>query len=422
MVADEVRAAGARTPASIVRATWVLVAIRAGYAYNWFDIGPALTGIGASFHVGPAQFGLLAGAFLAGAGLLQVPAGLLGRRYGNRRIALSGAVILSVFGLASGLAPSFLSLLAFRVIAGAGAGLFFSPAISLVAGMYPEGGRGLAVGGFSSAFSAGAAAGVLVTALLLPRIGWQAALLVGGVELGVLCIAGILAIPASVDRPPASTPAAPTAPLAALRFRGVWAIGLAFVGMEGASFATGQFIVPYGEALRGWSPTVAGLVGMMFVLPSVVGGPVGGPIADRRRDHRTQLAAAAGIGAFVLAWLPVAGLAGAIAIGAVFSFAYGFAYAVMYVVPHYWRNIPADQVPLAIGLFNAIQLAGGASVAYVFGRVVARTSYAVGWEVLAVFEVVTLVALFALPSTPARPVEVDPPAAAAPALPSAHVP
>jgi ACDE family multidrug resistance protein len=415
VVANGLRPGGTRTPAAIVRATWVLVAIRAGYAYNWFDIGPALTGIGATFHVGPAQFGLLVGVFLAGAGLFQVPAGLLGRRYGNRRVALAGAVILSVFGLASGLAPTFLALLVFRVLAGVGTGLFFSPAISLVAGMFPEGGRGLAVGGFSSAFSAGAAAGVLVTALLVPRIGWHAALVIGGVELGILSLVGILAIPPSVDRPrPVTSPAPPAPPLAALRFRGVWAIGVAFVGMEGASFATGQFIVPYGEALRGWSPTVAGLVGMMFVLPSVVGGPVGGPIADRRRDHRTQLAAAAGIGAFVLAWLPVAGLAGAIAIGTVFSFAYGFAYAVMYVVPHYWRNIPSDQVPLAIGLFNAIQLAGGALVAYVFGRIVALSSYAVGWEVLAVLDVATLVALFALPTTPAAAVPDGPRAGAAP--------
>lgn len=403
------------TPRSVARATWVLVAIRAGYAYNWFDIGPALPGIGATFHIGPAQFGLLVGAFLAGAGALQVPAGLLGRRYGNRPVALAGAIVLAVFGLASGLAPSFVALLAFRVAAGAGAGLFFSPAISLVAGMYPEGGRGLAVGGFSSAFSAGAGAGVLVTALIVPVIGWHAALIVGGLELAVLSVAGLLAVPSSVERPrPAGRSALPTA---ALGFRGVWAIGLAFVGMEGASFATGQFIVPYGEALRGWSPSVAGLVGMMFVLPSVAGGPVGGPIADRRRDHRTQLALAAGAGAFVLAWLPVAGLAGALAIGASFSFAYGFVYAVMYVVPHYWRNVPADEVPLAIGLFNAIQLAGGASVAYLFGRVVAFSSYAIGWEVLAGVDVLTLVALFALPPTPPAPRPGGPPPAAAVAPP-----
>jgi len=390
--------------------------MRAGYAYNWFDIGPALRGVGTAFAVGPAQWGLLVGAFLAGAGLLQVPAGLLGRRYGNRSVSLVGAALLAVFGVASGLAPSFAALLAFRIAAGAGAGLFFSPAISLVAGLYPAGRRGLAVGGFSSAFSAGAAAGVLLTALLIPSIGWRASLVLGGVVLGILTVAGTVAIPPSVApaRPP--TVGRPTARLSALRFRGVWAIGLAFIGMEGATFVTGQFIVPYGEALRGWSATTAGLVGMMFLLPSVVGGPIGGPVADRRHNHRTQLALAAGAGAVAIACLPVANLAAVFAIGTTFSFAYGFAYAVMYVVPHYWREIPADQVPLAIGLFNAIQLAGGASVAYVFGRVVAISSYPVAWEVLAGLEIVTLVALVALPSTPAGPAEGGRPGAEGSAL------
>ncbi len=401
-------------PRSVARATWVLVAMRAGYAYNWFDVGPALPGIGGAFSVGPAQWGLLVAAFLAGAGLLQVPAGLLGRRYGNRPVSLGGAALLAVFGVASGLAPSYLALLAFRVAAGAGAGLFFSPAISLVAGLYPEGRRGLPVGGFSSAFSGGAAAGVMATALAIPYIGFHWALVLGGAGLGVLTIAGALAVPPSVGAAPARAPR--PVPLSALRYRGVWAIGIGFIGMEGATFATGQFIVPYGELLRGWSAPIAGAVGMMFLLPSVVGGPVGGPIADRRRNHRTQLAAAAALGALALAGLPFVGLAGTIAIGATFSFAYGFAYAVMYVVPHYWREVPPDEVPLAIGLFNAIQLAGGASVAYLFGRIVALASYALAWEVLAVLEVGTLVALFALPRTPPATTRAGPRAAAGPAL------
>ncbi len=396
------------------RSTWALVALRAGYAYNWFDVGPALPGIGASFHVGPAEWGLLVGAFLAGAGALQVPAGLLGRRYGNRVVSIAGAALLAAFGTASGFAPSFALLLAFRVVAGAGAGLFFSPAISLVAGLYPEGKRGLPVGGFSSAFSAGAAAGVLLTALAVPAIGWQASIAAGGLGLVGLVAIAVVAVPRTVGAAPAAATARRAFPRAALRFRGVWAIGLAFVGMEGASFATGQFIVPYGEALKGWSPTVAGVVGMLFVLPSVAGGPVGGTVADRRRSHRLQLAAAAAYGAAVLALLPWAGVATAVAIGATFSFAYGFAYAVMYVVPHYWTAVPADEVPIAIGAFNAVQLVGGATVAYVFGWIVAQTSYLVGWEVLAAFEIATVAFLAALPPTPRAGAGPAPAGAAAP--------
>ena len=159
-------------------------------------------------------------------------------------------------------------------------------------------------------------------------------------------------------------------------------------------------MVPWGESVEGWSITLAGVVGMMFILPSVFGGPIGGRLAERHRNHRTQCIVATLAGAVVLAALPWAGLAFAIVIGAVFAFSYGIVYAVMYVIPLFWREVPAGEIPLAIGLLNSIQLAGGAGVSALFGAIVAARSYAVGWEVLVLLVVVTLVAIVFLPATP----------------------
>ncbi len=380
-----------------------MVGLRTAYAYNWFDIGPALPGIGADFSVGPDAWGLLVASFLIGAGLLQVPAGLLARRYGPRTVALAGAGLLSVGALASAAAPSFLFLVATRLLAGAGAGLFFSPAIGLVGALYPEGERGVPVGVFSSAFSAGAAAGVFGSAVAIPYVGWRAAIALGGVGLVVLTAITVAVVPPSLGPAVVRAPAAPRGPPAAFRLRGVWAIGLAFVGFEGATFSTGQFVVPFGEAVRGWSSVVAGAVGTAFVLPSVLGGPIGGVAAERGGRPRLQLAIVTVAGGLVLVLLPLAGLAEAVAIGATFSFAYGFVYAVMYVLPHRWPDLPAEEIPLAIGLFNALQLGGGALVSLLFGWVVASRSYAVAWPVAGAVQLLTLLALVALPaSTVAR--------------------
>jgi len=388
------------SPHAAARATWVLVALRIGYAYNWFDVGPALPSIGTAFGVGPAQWGLLAAAFLVGAGLLQVPAGFLARRFGARSVSLAGVGLLAVSAAACGAAPSFLVLFVLRLVAGVGAALFFSPAIGLVASLYPVGRRGIPVGGFSSAFSAGAALGVVGSALLIPPIGWQLSLVVGGAVLGVTTLLGVILIPGTAGAaPPKPAVRRPRLP-AALRYRGVWAIGIAFIGLEGATFATGQFLVPWGEAVEGWTIALAGVVGMMFILPSVVGGPVGGRVAERYRNHRAQFVVVTLVAAGVLALLPWAGLAWAVVIGTVFAFSYGFIYAVMYVLPHYWREVPSEEIPLAIGLLNSIQLAGGAGVSALFGAIVAARSYAVGWEVLALLVVVTLVAIVFLPATP----------------------
>ncbi len=348
--------------------------------------------------MGPAELGILVSAFLVGAGILQVPAGLLSRRFGARAVSIAGVALLAVAGAASAVAPSFASLVALRLAAGAGAGLFFSPAIGLVASLYPSGQRGLPVGTFSSAFSTGAALGIVGGSILVPWVGWRASLLFGGGMLGLLAVLAVLLIPRAAG-PPAPERERVGTPRA-LRYRPVWAIGFAFVGLEGASFATGQFIVPWGESVAGWSILLAGLVGMTFVFPSTFGGPVGGTIAERHRNHRTQFVLAVVAGALVLAALPVAGLAAAVAIGIVFSFLYGFVYAVMYVLPHFWRDLPAGEVPLAIGLFNSIQLSGGAAVAIGFGWIVEARSYAVAWEYLAAAMVVGLGVLLALGPTP----------------------
>jgi MFS family permease len=382
------------------RTTGLLVALRLAYAYNWFDIGPALPRIGSTFGVGPGAWGLLVAAFLVGAGASQVPAGLLARRHGERPIAIGGAALLAVAAIGGAFAPTLDGLLASRVLAGVGAGLFFSPAIGWVGRLYGPGERGVPVGGFSSAFSAGAAAGVAGAALLVPLTGWRENLVLGGVALAAVTVGTfLLTRPRPLERPP---PPSPVRLSRAWRGRSVVALGIAFVGFEGATFATGQFVVPFGESIRLWPAWLAGAIGSSFVLVSVVGGPVGGWVAERFGRHRLQLAGVTLVGAAGLAALPLAGVAAAVAIGATFSFAYGFAYAVMYVLPHYWADLPAAEIPLAIGLFNAIQLGGGAGVSALFGWLVAVRSYPVAWECLAGIQVATLVSLLWL--RPVRPV------------------
>lgn len=378
------------------RATWVLIAVRAGYAYNWFTIGPALPAIGAEFNVGPAEWGLLIAAFLIAAGLLQVPAGMLSRRYGSRPVALAGAALLGVASIASALSPSFAVLVAMRVLAGAGAALFFSPAIGLVGSLFPEGQRGLPVGTFSSAFSGGAAAGVFFSAILVGVVGWRWDIALGGVALLLLTLGAFLVIPRSAGAP--SRRPAPRVPRA-LKLGSLWAIGIAFIGLEAASFATGQFIVPYGTLILGWSAAVAGAVGIAFILPSVAGGPVGGMLAERSARRRTQFLVTSLVVTVLVIAIPWVGLVPMLFIGSVFAFCYGFIYAVMYVLPAYLPGLPSDEIPIGIGLFNSIQLSGGALVSWFFGWIVAVAGYTIAWTVLGLVVALPLAALYFVPRT-----------------------
>lgn len=397
------------------RATLLLISLRVAYAYNWFDIGPALPTLSVQFGVTPGAWGVLVAAFLLGAGVFQVPAGLLARRHGTRSVTLWGAALLGVAALLSALAPNYLLLVAFRFAAGAGAGLFFSPAIALVGELYPPGERGVPVGMFSSAFSAGAGLGVFAPALLIPSFGWPLPLALGGAALLLLALPAAGAVPPSVGGARPADGPAPRIP-SALRARGVWVIGLAFIGLEGASLSAGQYFVPFGESIRGWSPALAGAVGSLLVFPSVFGGPPGGRLAERFTNRRTQLVLATAVPAALLILLPEAGLGATIAIATAFSFSYGMVYAMMYVLAAFLPGVPPREVSLAIGLFNGLQLSGGAAVAYLIGVTIGRFGYPPAWELLGLLVLVPLALLAGLPRTGRRPND-DPGPVNAPDLP-----
>ncbi|MCI4336193.1 MAG: MFS transporter [Thermoplasmata archaeon] len=377
------------------RATVVLIALRIAYAYNWFDVGPGLPNVSQTFGVGPADWGLLLASFLVGAGVLQVPAGLLSLRFGARGVSLCGALLLGAADLAAAGAPNFLTLVLLRAAAGAGGGLFFSPAISLVAGLHPEGRRGVAVGTFSSAFSAGAALGVFVSALVIPEIGWRGALALGAVLLLTLLALAAPLVPGVARAPTHGRTAVP----AALRSRAVWCIGLAFMGVEGASLSAGQYFVPFAEATYAWAPALAGGIASLFVFPSFFGGPIGGALTERFTNRRTQLVAAGSVCGAMLLIVPHGDFAEVVTAAVVFALSSGSVYAMMYVLAPYLPGIPREELPLVIGLFNAIQIAGGALVTFVAALIIARDGYTDAWFALAALCILPLGLLAGVPIT-----------------------
>src|SRR2546428_13577866 len=72
------------------------------YTINWFNIAPLLgaTGLialGLSIDL-PSQ-GLLTSSFLLGAGIFQIPAGIVSGRWGTKKTSKLGNVILSLSGI-----------------------------------------------------------------------------------------------------------------------------------------------------------------------------------------------------------------------------------------------------------------------------------------------------------------------------------
>ena len=110
---------------------------------------------------------------------------------------------LAVFVLANGasaLAPGFTSLLAWRAMAGIGAGVYLALGIAAAAGVSAPQQRGKAIGAIMGGMAGGTVLGVPLSLLLAQQLGWTAALWLVAV-LGALALAGLLwklpALPAS---------------------------------------------------------------------------------------------------------------------------------------------------------------------------------------------------------------------------------
>lgn len=189
---------------------------------------------------------------------------------------------LAVFVLANGasaLAPGFASLLAWRAMAGIGAGVYLALGIAAAAGVSAPQQRGKAIGVIMGGMAGGTVLGVPVSLLLAQQLGWTAALWLVAV-LGALALADLLwklpALPAS---------AAPATSLrrrlALLADRPVLLILLVSLLAAIASLGMYTFIAP----LLAWSAHGAAISATPFLWAWGVGGIAGsvlvGPWADK---------------------------------------------------------------------------------------------------------------------------------------------
>ncbi|SDH26040.1 MFS transporter [Janthinobacterium sp. YR213] len=197
------------------------------------------------------------------------------------RAQRSGLLIaLAVFVLANGasaLAPGFSGLLAWRAIAGVGAGVYLALGIAAAAGVSAPQQRGKAIGVIMGCMAGGTVLGVPLSLLLAQQLGWTAALWLVAV-LGGLALAGLLW----------KLPALPAVPATSLRRKlalladgQVLSILLVSLLAAIASLGMYTFIAP----LLAWSAQGAALSATPFLWAWGVGGIAGsvlvGPWADK---------------------------------------------------------------------------------------------------------------------------------------------
>src|SRR5262245_8558399 len=137
----------------------------------------AFPAISADLGVSPRQVALAIVFYHVPIGVLTVIGGLLGDRFGHRRVFTTGVWTSAVAFPLCGLAPDFAFLLAARVVQGAGAGLVFGTAPALVTLALARSRRGVGLGLLNFGTGAALALAPLSAGFLVAAYGWRSVFL-----------------------------------------------------------------------------------------------------------------------------------------------------------------------------------------------------------------------------------------------------
>lgn len=233
--------------------------------------------------------GVLATAFFYSYAVMNFPAGLLGDRFGSRRVLVIGLVAGGLFAMATGLATSFGALLAARLMTGVSQGCLFSNDRAIIVAVTPPGKITLGQAVSFTGPGLGIGLGLFLGGALAEVMSWRWVLAL----LGVLPIVAALLIVRFVPRPP--SPSARAMRRGRVRSvvtdRTVWVLSLA-----GATVMWVQFVVIL------WGPLLfmeigvttlarAGLFSSLTGLAAVIGLLLGGAAGQAaQRRGRTQYA------------------------------------------------------------------------------------------------------------------------------------
>lgn len=184
-----------RSRASRIR-WWMAVFCAVGLAINYIDrsaISVALPFMSEDLGITPAEQGLILSAFSWSYALMQIPAGRLIDRFGERIMFGASVLVWSLFTAGTALVHTFAALLTLRLGLGVGEAGAYPSAAKTVSRWFPKRERARATSVYDSGARIGSAVATPLIAFIIALWGWQAVFLIAG-GIGILWAIGWWAI------------------------------------------------------------------------------------------------------------------------------------------------------------------------------------------------------------------------------------
>ena len=147
------------------REVWLLIAANVVVALGYGVVAPVLPQYARHFGVSISAATFVITAFALMRLVAAPPAGLLVQRVGERRVYVSGLVIVALSTGACAFAQTYWQLLFFRSLGGLGSAMFTVSSLGLMIRISPPDARGRVAGMFSSGFLVGSVGGPVLGSL-----------------------------------------------------------------------------------------------------------------------------------------------------------------------------------------------------------------------------------------------------------------
>ena len=244
---------------------------------TWVLNGAMAPFISETFHLSPAQKGLMLSVPIIAGALFRFPLGVLSQYIGRKRATLVEMSLISIAMLLGFFfVQSFDALLAMGVLLGV-AGASFGVAMSLGSGSFPAEHKGLAMG-IVGAGNVGTAVAVLIAPPLAQWLGWQTVYAVAAVAMAIPMAAVIFMAEEPKDVDPH---AGLRAQLACLVERDGWAFSLIYAVTFGGFIGFISFLPSYFHDQFGVAKVQAGQLTMLAAFVGAAMRIVGGWLSDR---------------------------------------------------------------------------------------------------------------------------------------------
>jgi MFS family permease len=333
---------------------WAMLAVvfvtRASMGFQFQSIASVAPLLVADLGLNYAQVGTLVGLFTLPGAVFALPGGLLGQRFGDRRVVVASLGLMAVGGAVTAASGGFLPAAVGRLASGAGAVLMNILLVKMIADWFVGREIATAMAVLLTSWPVGLGLAVATLGRLAAATSWRTAVL-STTAAAILGLALMLTLYRDPPRAAAGGPAgqAPGARLSRRDLRLALSGGFAW-GCFNASLVT---VLAFGSGVlvaRGASVGEAGFVVSLAVWVTIVSVPLGGLVSDRIGRPNLFIVAGSLVATLVTMLLPVItpAVIGFCLLGLVIGAPPG---PVMALLP---RTLAADRLATGFGVFYTV--------------------------------------------------------------------